>query len=90
MFAGPRSSFWSSFRAYSIHRGPGLWDEVCSPKMQWWSLLALADLYVINRPHTAPFACLCCAYSVLCVPLLCIPVLRAFVLGVWCACAAFV
>jgi len=21
--------------------------------MQWWSLLALADLYVINRPHTA-------------------------------------
>jgi len=33
-------------------RGPGLWDEVCSPKMQWWSLLALPDLYVINRPHT--------------------------------------
>ena len=29
-----------------------MWDEVCSPKMQWWSLLALADLYVINRPHT--------------------------------------
>ena len=27
-------------------------DEVCSPKMQWWSLLALADLFVINRPHT--------------------------------------
>ena len=23
-----------------------------SPKMQWWSLLALADLFVINRPHT--------------------------------------
>jgi len=21
--------------------------------MQWWSLLALADLFVINRPHTA-------------------------------------
>ena len=20
--------------------------------MQWWSLLALADLFVINRPHT--------------------------------------
>jgi len=20
--------------------------------MQWWSLLALTDLYVINRPHT--------------------------------------
>ena len=34
------------------HRGPGLWDEVCSPKMQWWSLLALADLFVITRPHT--------------------------------------
>jgi len=34
------------------HRGPGLWDEVCSPKMQWRSLLALADLFVINRPHT--------------------------------------
>jgi hypothetical protein len=33
-------------------RGPGLWDEVCSPKMQWWSLLALADLSVINSPHT--------------------------------------
>ena len=29
-----------------------MWDEVCSPKMQWWSLLALADLFVINRPHT--------------------------------------
>jgi len=28
-------------------RGPGLWDEVCSPKMQWWSLL-VADLYVIE------------------------------------------
>ena len=26
--------------------------EVCSTKMQWWSLLALADLFVINRPHT--------------------------------------
>ena len=39
------------------HRGPGLWDEVCSPKMQWWSLLALADLFVINRPptHRGPF-----------------------------------
>ena len=24
----------------------------CSPKMQWRSLLALADLFVINRPHT--------------------------------------
>jgi len=36
----------------TTHRGSGLWDEVCSPKMQWWSLLALADLYVINRPHT--------------------------------------
>ena len=33
-------------------RGPGLWDEVCSPKIQWRSLLALADLFVINRPHT--------------------------------------
>ena len=33
-------------------RGPGLWDVVCSPKMQWWSLLALADLYVINSPYT--------------------------------------
>jgi len=33
------------------HRGPGLWDEVCSPKMQWWSLLALADMYVINSPY---------------------------------------
>ena len=22
--------------------------------MQWWSLLALADLFVINRPHTLP------------------------------------
>jgi hypothetical protein len=32
--------------------GRGPWDEVCSPKMQWWSLLALADLFVINRPHT--------------------------------------
>ena len=32
--------------------GLGLWDEVCSPKMQWWSLLALADLFVINSPYT--------------------------------------
>jgi len=24
--------------------------------MQWWSLLALADLFVINRPHTVFFA----------------------------------
>ena len=39
--------------AHAEQRGPGLWDEVCSPKMQWWSLLALADLFVINRPHTA-------------------------------------
>jgi hypothetical protein len=31
----------------ATQRGPGLWDEVCSPKIQWWSLLALADLYVI-------------------------------------------
>ena len=23
---------------------------VCSPKMQWWSLFALADVYVINSP----------------------------------------
>ena len=38
--------------AHAGQRGPGLWDEVCSPKMQWWSLLALADLFVINRPHT--------------------------------------
>jgi hypothetical protein len=38
--------------AHAEQRGPGLWDEVCSPKMQWWSLLALADLFVINRPHT--------------------------------------
>ena len=29
-----------------------MWDEVCSPKMQWWSLLALADQYVINSPYT--------------------------------------
>ena len=35
----------------TTHRGPGLWDKVCSPKTQWWSLLALADLYVKNRPH---------------------------------------
>ena len=35
-----------------MHQGPGLWDEVCSPKIQWRSLLALADLFVINRPHT--------------------------------------
>ena len=27
------------------------WDEVCSPKMQRWSLFALADLYVITA-HT--------------------------------------
>ena len=40
--------------AHAEQRGPGLWDEVCSPKMQWWSLLALADLFVINRPHTRP------------------------------------
>ena len=38
--------------AHAEQRGPGLWDEVCSPKMQWWPLLALADLFVINRPHT--------------------------------------
>jgi len=38
--------------AHTEQRGTGLWDEVCSPKMQWWSLLALADLFVINRPHT--------------------------------------
>ena len=31
-----------------------MWDEVCSPKMQWWSLLALADLYVINSLYTDP------------------------------------
>ena len=37
--------------AHAEQRGPGLWDEVCSPKMQWWSLLALADLFVINRTH---------------------------------------
>ena len=38
--------------AHAGQRGPGLWDEVCSPKMQRWPLLALADLFVINRPHT--------------------------------------
>ena len=38
--------------AHAGQRGPGLWDEVCSPKMQRWTLLALADLFVINRPHT--------------------------------------
>ena len=32
------------------------WDVVCSPKMQWWSLLALADLYVINSPNTSAVA----------------------------------
>jgi hypothetical protein len=38
--------------AHAAQRGPGLWDEVCSPKMQRRPLLALADLFVINRPHT--------------------------------------
>ena len=45
--------------AHAEQRGPGLWDEVCSPKMQWWSLLALGDLFVINRPHTRPTASAC-------------------------------
>ena len=56
-------------------RGPGLWDEVCSPKLQWRSLLALADLFVINCPYTPEedpqraSACLCtcsCASLRLC------------------------
>ena len=38
--------------ARPAQRCEGTGDEVCSPKMQWWSLLALADLFVINRPHT--------------------------------------
>ena len=43
-----------TMRRGSARAGPpqGTWDEVCSPKMQWRSLLALADLFVINRPHT--------------------------------------
>ena len=32
------------------------WDVVCSPKMQWWTVFALADLYAINRPHTQKLA----------------------------------
>jgi len=43
---------WCLWCQHTAKRGPGLRDEVCSPKMQWCSLFALADLYVINSPYT--------------------------------------
>ena len=43
---------WCLWCEHPAKRGPGLRDEVCSPKMQWCSLFALADLYVINSPYT--------------------------------------
>ena len=72
--------------AHAGQRGPGLWDEVCSPKMQRWTLLALADLFVINRPHTQPPSMMRrregCGAAILCAGVL--AVLTGYV---WCSTA---